>query len=140
MSWSDFDEFDKVLDKYLPNYGEGETMATQTATAICKLVYKWFNDGDVFDNSSMPAGCNDLSSYANWLWTFLDEYNGQVSKVLERVFVSYVDEDYENLLYDLCACVVDDELLAKLNEQPKQGSVYDCNGLFEINEEEEENW
>ena len=62
-SWSDFDHFDEVFGKYLPNVGEGNTMASQISTAVCKLVYKWFNDGDVYDNSCYDGGGNDLSSF-----------------------------------------------------------------------------
>ena len=42
---------DELLDKYLPDEGEGKTMATQAVTAMCKIVYRWYNDGDVFDNT-----------------------------------------------------------------------------------------
>ena len=37
-SWSAFDEFDGICDQYLPSRGEGDTMASQIVTAICKLV------------------------------------------------------------------------------------------------------
>ena len=50
-SWSAFDEFDGICDQYLPSRGEGDTMAEQIVTAINKLIYRWFNDGDVYDNS-----------------------------------------------------------------------------------------
>lgn len=48
-SWSAFNEFDGICYQYLPSRGEGDTMASQIVTAICKLVYKWFNDGDVYE-------------------------------------------------------------------------------------------
>ena len=76
VEWSYYDtpEIDAVNEKYLPAEGEGETMATQICTAITKLVYKWYNDGDVFDNTHSLSGwgwCNDLSSYANWLYWYV---------------------------------------------------------------------
>ena len=49
-SLKDFEKF-KNCAKYLPNRGDGDSRGTQAATAISKLVYKWFNDGDVFDNT-----------------------------------------------------------------------------------------
>ena len=69
VDWSYFDKFDGIIDKYLPTKGEGETKATQIVTAINKLIYKWYNDGDVFDNTYHLEGwANDLSDYANWLY------------------------------------------------------------------------
>lgn len=51
VDWGYFDKFEWADEKYLPCRGEGETKATQIVTAINKLVYKWYNDGDVFDNT-----------------------------------------------------------------------------------------
>ena len=70
VDWSYYDkpEFKAINSEYLPARGEGETKATQIVTAVNKLVYKWYNDGDVFDNTGALSGwANDLSSYANWL-------------------------------------------------------------------------
>ena len=47
VDWGYFNKFEDTIDKYMPSSGEGETMASQIATAINKLVYKWYNDGDV---------------------------------------------------------------------------------------------
>ena len=67
-NWDYFDRFEGIEDKYLPVQGEGETKASQIVTAVAKLVYKWYNDGDVFDNTHHLEGwANDLSDYANWL-------------------------------------------------------------------------
>ena len=64
-----FNKFKQINDSYLPDTGEGDTMATQICTAVNKLIYGWYNDGDVYDNTYMIDGwCNDLSSYANWLY------------------------------------------------------------------------
>lgn len=63
--WNDFDRFES---KYMPDYGDGDTMASQAETALNKLVYKWYNDGDVYDNQHGMAGwANDISGSANWL-------------------------------------------------------------------------
>ena len=68
VDWSYYDKFNTLIDKYLPRQGEGENMATQIVTVVNKLVYKWYNDGDVYDNTHMLDGwCNDLSSYATYI-------------------------------------------------------------------------
>ena len=92
--WSYYDKFDPLFDKYLPERGEGETKATQIVTAVCKLVYKWYNDGDVFDNSYVLEGwANDLSDYANWLWE-----HTEANEILEKVSICYNNSEYEDLL------------------------------------------
>ena len=128
MEWSYFDKYDAVCDRYLPVKGEGETRASQIVTAVCQLVYKWYNDGDVFDNTHELSGwLNDLSSYANWLHTYTN-----AGDILERVWECSIDSDYEDLLADLADALMDDEDLEALDRKPKVGSIYDCDGPFEF--------
>lgn len=138
--WSYFDKFEEITNKYLPACGEGDTMATQVVTAVNKLVYKWYNDGDVYDNSGYLKGwLNDLSSYANWLYQ-----NIAVNEILERVWNCKDDGEYEDLLAALANYCLTDELLDVLAEKPKVGSIYECDGpfAFDISEddEDEEEW
>ena len=59
----------ELIEKYLPPRGDGDNQATQAVTALCKLTYKWFNDGDVYDNHYYLQGwANDISGSANWLY------------------------------------------------------------------------
>ena len=134
--WNEFDKFSETLEKYLPAMGEGETMATQIATAVCKLVYKWFNDGDVYDNTGALDGwCNDLSSYANWL----HKYMGLTC--LEDIHGAWNDDDYEEILYAMCVWMADENLLTEMDKREKVGSVYDCDGEFRFEEyEDEDDW
>ena len=48
---SAFDKFEPIIDKYMPDIGEGDSLASQMVTAVNKLIYKWYNDGDVYDNN-----------------------------------------------------------------------------------------
>lgn len=139
MKWEDFDRFDNVTEKYLPGYGEGDTLATQIVTATCKLVYKWFNDGDVYDNRYYLSGwANDLSSYANWL----DKHTG-AGHILSRITGCTSDEQYETLLYNLCEFLLNEKILEEQNKIKAIDSIYDCNGDFvfeEYDEEEDEEY
>ena len=60
VSWDYFDKFKDVVHKYLPTVGEGDTFATQIVTAINMLIYKWYNDGDVYDISRNYENSKDL--------------------------------------------------------------------------------
>ena len=133
--WSYFNKFEPATDKYLPAEGQGDTIATQTVTAVTKLVYKWYNDGDVYDNvnSPMAGWCNDLSSYANWLWN----HHQESRDVLARISKCYGANEYEDILADLADLLLDDEVLEKHEGTPADGSIYKCDGPFEFSDEDE---
>ena len=127
VNWGYYDKFEALIDHYMPSRGEGETKASQIVTAVNKLVYKWYNDGDVFDNTHYLEGwANDLSSYANWL----AEYTG-VGKILDKIVHCYTDSDYEDLLQEVADKLLDAEYLAEQDKLEKVGTIYDCDGKFE---------
>ena len=134
VDWSYFDKFNDITSKYMP--AEGETLASQIVTAINKLIYKWYNDGDVFDNvhSGLSGWANDLSSYANWLYKYAP---GDVPHILKRIYDITEEDDYEALLRELADYCLNENLLDSL-EKSKQGSIYDCDGPFEFSEFDDE--
>lgn len=119
------DSYD-YLDDYLPDYDEGDTMATQIATAVCKLTYKWYNDGLIYDNTHFSGECEELSSYANWLDKYIPETDG----ILDGIKKCYTGSDYESILEKLEEVCDDEELLKRYDKCPKLGSVYSCKGKF----------
>lgn len=146
-SWDDFDKYSEIVKQYLPATGEGDTFASQVVTAINKLVYKWFNDGDVYDNTYILEGwANDLSSYANWLWKYVPDTHEELSRIAD----AWNDRDYEEILQDLCHFYLDEETLDEYAQQQKQGTIYNCDGPFTFidkpydyyddDEEGEEEW
>lgn len=129
VDWNYFDKFDKYCDLYMPSMGEGDTLASQLVTATAKLIYKWYNDGDVFDNTgSLDGWANDLSSYANWIY----KYFPKCRRILYSVCGCCCGGDYEELLQDLADRVFDSNRLEELNSHPKEGSIYDCDGPFKF--------
>lgn len=135
VDWGYYDKFEEVNDKYLPVRGEGETMATQIATAVNKLIYKWYNDGDVFDNSYHLNGWwNDLSSYANWLY----ENTKDAWRILNKINNCTTEGEYEDLLKELADNLLNEEYLVELNKFEKVGTIYKCNGKFKYVEPDEE--
>lgn len=135
VNWNDYDTFSEVIKKYLPAQGEGENKATQLVTAVNKLVYKWYNDGDVYDTTGTLKGwANDLSSYANWIY----KYNPRYRSLLDEIFDCREDGDYEDLLWKLSEQVFDADYLEKLASEERVGSIYDCDGPYEYKEYDEE--
>lgn len=132
VDWGYYDKFDKLSDKYLPVRGEGETKATQIVTAVNKLVYKWYNDGDVFDNTYHLEGWwNDLSSYANWLYKHT---NVEVQNILDKISSCLWNEEYEDLLKELTDTLFNEEYLLIQNKLEKECSIYTCEGKFKFEE------
>jgi len=128
-NWEEFNKFNAVIDKYMPARGEGETMASQTVTAVNKLIYKWFNDGDVFDNTYHMGGwCNDLSSYANWLVKWVRAF----ANCLYGIKYVKTEEAYSDLLMKLAERTLNEDLLSVLNKLPKHGTIYGCDGRFKF--------
>lgn len=128
MDWDYFDKFEDVVEKYMPSMGEGETIASQIVTAVNKLIYKWYNDGDVFDNTYHLEGwCNDLSSYANWLYENVLE----TKNILSNIVKIYSYDEYEKLLANLADLTLNEDFLGKYKRE-KIGTIYKCNGVFEF--------
>lgn len=134
-------ENEAILDKYMPSRGEGETIASQIVTAVNKLIYKWYNDGDVYDNvtSPMKGWCNDLSSYANWIYKYIPDE--EVHDILLMIASCYTDEDYEKyVLEPLADATLNESFLEPYANMKKEGSIYKCDGPFEFEEIEEDEW
>lgn len=139
VDWGYYDKFDETIDKYLPTSGEGKTKATQIVTALNKLIYKWYNDGDVFDNTHHLEGwANDLSDYANWLYYYTTT---KVKLILDEISVCHTESDYEDLLKELADNLLDEEYLEEQNKHEKIFTIYDCEGKFKFVEfEEDDEW
>ena len=144
VRFEDFIKFEAVIDKYLPETGEGENMATQAVTATNKLIYKWFNDGDVYDNvmSGLFGWFNDLSSFANWIHKYCKDVCGEI---LLGIADCYTEDEYTAMLYNLATEIFDEKYLEALKDRAAVGSIYDCDGpfVFEemfVEEDEEEIW
>lgn len=119
---------DRLIEEYMPARGEGETVASQIVTAVNKLIYKWWNDGDVFDNTHGLTGwMNDLSSYANWLY---EHSTDRAKFILKSVYACDCDDDYDYLLQMLADELLDERLLKVFEKMPKDGTIYECNGMF----------
>jgi len=132
---------DDVIEKYMPRNGEGETKASQVVTAMNKLIYKWWNDGDVFDNTKgLKEGCNDLSSYANWLYIHTTE---NARAIMDTVYDCKNDDDYDVLLNNLGdELLLNTELLKEYEKMDKEGTIYKCNGMFKFEQpvDDEDDW
>ena len=138
VNWDYFDKYQNIINKYMPARGQGETMASQICTAVNELIYKWYNDGDVYDNTYyLGVWLNDLSSFANWLEKYAD-----CGDILSEIDSCWNDNDYEDILVRLADRCLDEEYLEKMNANEKIGNIYNCDGCYRYKESEEDddNW
>lgn len=124
-------EQEELIELYLPDYDDGENRASQAVTALCRLTYKWFNDGDVFDNNYYMSGwANDISGSANRLY----EYMPETQDILNKIRTVSSDREYEDLLEELTNVVLKRDRLKELEGLAKEGDAYDESGPFSFNE------
>ena len=125
---SDIEEYSKVLQKYVSASGEGDTIASQVATAVNRILGRFLNDGDTIWSDSL---CNE----ADWLYEnagsevshMIDSINGYTfagSSTVERGDEGIYAEWLGKLLDYVCYS----GLLENLADDPATGSIYDCFG------------
>ena len=140
VDYSYFKKFKDVINEYMEPTGEGDNLASQAVTAINKIIYRWYNDGDVFDNTTMPQDYGtDISSYANWLYSNVSA----LKPILDRVYDCFNDNQYEQLLKELADVGLNFNLLSKYEKQPAVGTIYNCSGdfrLHELEDDEDSGW
>ena len=132
IDWEYFDKYNPILEVYMESCGDGKSKASQIVTAVNKLIYKWYNNGDVYDNDKKIDGLgwfNDLSPYANWLYENTDD---EVKKILDRIYDIKTVAEYEHILKDLADRCMDKNYLSKFEKAKKVGSIYEYSGKFKF--------
>ena len=127
VGWDYYDKFGPIEEKYIPDRGEGDNMATQAAVCVSKLVYEWYNNGGIYDNThNLHFVCNEVDCYANWLYTNLG--------IMSLAAIAYceTEDDYEEVLRKVADEVLNQRLLTKLEKKPLCGTIYKCKGPFRI--------
>ena len=127
VEWGYFDQFDPVLDNFLPPNGEGTNLAQQFTVATNKLIYGWYNNKDVYDNThNITGGDDNLSSYANWLASRDDT----CKQILNKIKDVKLYGQYEDILKVLADYVWTQKDFEELLNTPKTGSVYNATGDY----------
>lgn len=89
------DEFNTIIERwnYLPKSWEWNTKATQLATAICKIVYRYNNDWDKYTSK---RSSKVIGTYANWIHNHcfklkrFDDYEDNLKSML-LFWISMID-------------------------------------------------
>lgn len=125
-----FDLFNEILNTYMPKTGEGDTLASQIATAVAKIGYRWFNDGDTVSSNWMVQSETDaggLAQYANWLYVNVPEAKPLFRSWISRFdHESVSDSEYVDFLYNMCEVLLEPDLLEGYSAEPVKDSIYNA--------------
>lgn len=116
----DWDEFDRFVryKKYLPPMGEGDTMASQLATAVSTIVHRYYNDGDTVTKAWGYGDSGNMRNLTRWIRKYVPELRVYASRLLNPR-----EYDYEQTLYDIAAEM--ENVIDDYADEPKTGSIYD---------------
>lgn len=125
-----------LFDKLVPAAGKAETVAGEIIRAICKITYRWFNDGDY---AGYGYGMETAGSACTYLTGF-DEIEPHIYTLLNIVDD---EESYEKALLALSNVVINyleshKELFSEKNEEDFQECFEWCGDDDE--EEERRHW
>lgn len=134
--WDDWnrEDWDKIQNKYLPDVGQGKTLLTQAVTCVCKLVYRYFNDGDFYQTTFVFESYTNLTSYANWLYEHIEE----TRKILNSIYSINSEQEYVDILWKLSEIIFSESFVSKYESSELKGDVYKCDGPFTFIEPEED--
>jgi len=132
-------DFLNLADKEMPGSGDGDSRLTQWLVAVNKLSYKWWNDGDVYDNTGHHKGwANDISGSANWLYSYMKPEYGAVLKSV------HTEHDYDKLMKQIESIsnglAKDEAFVEKLRKEPKVGDPYDEEGPFRFVDHDDDDY
>lgn len=121
VRWSDYDQFEDILNRYLPEDGQGDTRAEQAVTAINKLVYAFYNNGAVIADA-LPEYDPNLESYATWL---RKHTSSRAVLLLVKLEDAEDTDSYANYLYELTDYLLDEPKLRTLSKYNTVGDIYE---------------
>lgn len=121
VRWSDYDQFEDILNRYLPEEGQGDTRAGQTVTAINKLVYAFYNNDAVIADV-LPEYDPNLKSYATWL---RKHTSSRAVLLLVKLEDAEDLDSYAEYLYELTDYLLDEPKLRTLSKYNTVGDIYE---------------
>lgn len=110
--WSEYDQFEDILNQYLPDVGQGDSKASQAVVCVNALVYAFYNESDT--SSTQVQKCS------KWLKDNIPIARKYVEKLEDAESMN----DYSDALYALADRILDNRALPVLAKQPAVGDVY----------------
>lgn len=130
-----YDRLEALFDELVPHRGKATSVAGELVRAVTRLIFRYYNDGDVF---YWGYGLETCASSASYL---ADRYSSTIyagqaigEKYAREYDLSHMDGEYESFLRDISEEVIEDilanpELIAEVNETDSR--EYDADWLVD---------
>ena len=98
-----FNKLDKLHEKYVPSFGEAKTIYGEILRAYAQLVYRFYNDGDMFFKNYGVDTCGSSLLYLDdTIDGFMDSKLANAIRKWKRDSPIYDDEDqYEKMMIEV---------------------------------------
>ena len=112
---------DALFSELVPPTGPAETWAGEVVRAICRIGYRWYNDGDQIGIGYGKETCNPAARFLK-LYT-----NKQVRKAVDAAWGIYDDDAYQQRLNSLETAVLNFlDSNGALKEKERPCEIWDC--------------
>lgn len=91
----------KLFDKLVPKSGKAESLAGELVRAVCRLEYRFSNDGDKVGIRYGKETCNPAARF------LMAKGNQRIQSLATAIWGIYDDRAYEDLLDILAGAVAD---------------------------------
>lgn len=138
------ERINEMFDRLVPASGKADTVAGEIVRAMCRIGYRWQNDGDAI---GVGYGRHTCNAAARFLLRKCSE-SVVIAKVIGRMWGMRDEEWYEELLDEL-----ESEVVEFLEERPELEGIENSDDMFDFydpetdddcwddeDEEDEEDW
>jgi hypothetical protein len=124
---------DEWFDKLIPECGKADTVAGEILRAMCRINYRWYNDGDYagygYGIETAGSACTYLIGFSDLEWYV---------ETLLNITPDH-DDAYEKALIELCSAIIDYlESHKDLFDEANNDDYQNCFEWFGDSAEEEE--
>ena len=95
----------KLFDELVPPSGKADTVAGEIIRAVTRIGYRNYNDGDHIGVGYGKETCNPAARYLMQVCD--DYYDEKVPEIIINMWGIYDDEEYDRLLEELEAAIID---------------------------------
>lgn len=115
--------FAELADELIPSAGQADTVAGEILRALSRVIYRYFNDGDMAGVDYGNETCNAPLRYLDLLDT---KISNVISKMWDGSNNNYVSENiYENCLYKLAV-----EIAKYIEQHPELIEKHNTKNMF----------
>ena len=126
------EELNKLFDELVPASGKADTMAGELVRAICRISYRWYNDGDQLGIGYGKETCNPAGRY-------LGEFGSdEMAKMLYQLIYDPIYDDSYDGAYEAALIDLEGETLKYLKDNPELRTMPNEIDMWELRDKYED--